>query len=52
MTLNFWEFGAAASNHEGKQIILSVCLCVFVSVCVNEIPTLIFYVRTLSDGGH
>jgi hypothetical protein len=24
---------------------LSVCLC----VCVNEIPTLIFYVRTLSE---
>jgi hypothetical protein len=30
---------------ERKLNCLSVCLC----VCVNEIPTLIFYVRTLSN---
>jgi hypothetical protein len=43
-------------NQEGKKVKLSVCLCVCVSVClcvcVNEIPTLIFDMHTLSNGRH
>jgi hypothetical protein len=34
---------------ERKLNCLSVCLCDCVSVCVNEIPTLIFYMGMLSD---
>jgi hypothetical protein len=35
---------------EGKKIKFSVCrVCVCVCVCVNEISTLIFFVRMLSD---
>jgi hypothetical protein len=41
--INGWHYWTALIQ-EGKKIKLSVC----VSVCVNEIPTLVFYVRTLS----
>jgi hypothetical protein len=49
-----WNSYCSESKHmflyqEGMKIKLSVCVSVCVSVRVNEIPTLIFYVRMLSD---
>jgi hypothetical protein len=49
------------NGQEGKKIKLSVCLCVRVSVCINEIPTLRVYIYVcflhcvqtpLMDGRH
>jgi hypothetical protein len=39
---NYW-LGYSSRPRTDQHV--SVCLCVCVSMCVNEIPTLIFYVR-------
>jgi hypothetical protein len=42
-------FPLILKSQEGKKIKCSVCVSVCLCVCVNETPTLIFYVRMLSD---